>query len=152
MENFREELKELPEWFKDGNRTLKIGKYQAELNTMKSGINELFYEIKTKENTYTKVSSNHLLLNDVIARLYIYFDGFSNANFANLNPETAVAVEDAKNIIKYIVKKFNLPISCYSYHTKKSTPPENPDIDLGVANCEIINAENGMLGSDENIR
>lgn len=148
MQNFREELKELPKWFKNGNRTLKIGEYQAVLNTLESSTNELVYEIKTKENTYTKISSNHLLLNDVIAVLYIYFDGFSNANFANINPETAVAVEDAKNIIKFIVKKFNLPISCYSYHTKKPTLPRNPEFDLGIANCEIINEENGRIVLD----
>ena len=144
MQNFREELKELPEWFKNGNRTLKIGEYQAVLNTLESSTNKLVYEIKTKENTYTKVSSNHLLLNDVIAVLYIYFDGFYNANFANFNPETAVTVEDAKNIIKHIVKKFDLPVGTYSYHTKKPSLPEKSDSDLGE-NYEIINAEEGRL-------
>ena len=148
MQNFREELKELPEWFKNGNRTLIIGEYQAVLNTLESSTNGLVYEIKTKENTYTKISSNHLLLNGEIAVLYIYFDGFCNANFANFNPETAVTVKDAKNIIKHIVKKFDLPVGTYSYHTKKSISPENQDIDLGAANCEIINEENGRIYLD----
>ena len=148
MENFKKKLKKLPKWFENGNGTLEIGEYQAVLNRLESSTNELVYEIKTKENTYTKISSKHLLLNDVIAVLYIYFDGFCNANFANFNPETAVTVEDAKNIIKHIVKKFDLPVGTYSYHTKKSIPPESPDIDLGAANCEIINEQEGRIDSD----
>ena len=138
-------LKELPEWFKKGNTTLKIGEYLAVLDTLNSGMKELFYEIKTKENTYTKVSSHHLLLNDTIAVLYIYFDSFSKAQFANYNPETAVNPEDAKKIIKYIVDKFKLPISWYSYHTKEQIPPsQNLDHNLG-ANYKIIDERNERI-------
>ena len=53
MGNFREELKELPEWFNKENETLKImgkNKYTLVLDKNESGEKDLVYSIHIGDN------------------------------------------------------------------------------------------------------
>ena len=140
MSELKKNLK-IPEWFYEENKIITIGTYQATFIPEESSMDGLIYEITHIENK-----------DDIIALLYIRdinnkeFGHY--ANFANLNPETEVNVEEAEHIIGEICKYFKLPFKSirYSYHTKEEYPSMEPRIGN---NIKIIKSKDGRISIEE---
>ena len=129
MSNFLEDLKKLPEWFKEENGTLEImgkKKYILVLDKNESGEKELLYSIHIGDNVKDKSD----------ALLYIYFDDPVGAQFRDYGEKSKIDFEDAKTIVNDICKRFNLPLKYIPINFHRQNRKDDASIE--VEEREII--------------